>query len=107
MCRPLYRLRDPTAIQGLAIYGILVGFTIVGLYSWSVSRYQSAVAHCQSISVSNVNLCNVSTFDLSLPIHSMISRTRFFFFIGNRLHIQVVGWPSILCSSFAELRPLD
>lgn len=56
MVAPL-RLRDTRAIQGLAIYGILVGVTIVGLYSWSISRYQSAVAHCQTISVSNVNLC--------------------------------------------------
>lgn len=51
------RLRDTLAIQGLAVYGILVGITIIGLYSWSVSRYQSAIPNCGNINISNVTLC--------------------------------------------------
>ena len=53
----MYRLRDSKAIQALALYGFFVGVTIVGLYSWSVNRYQSAVSHCQNVNISNVNLC--------------------------------------------------
>lgn len=53
----LKRLRDSVAIRGLAVYGILVGMTIVGLYSWSINRYQSAVPNCASINISNVTLC--------------------------------------------------
>ena len=57
----MYRLRDSKAIQALALYGFFVGVTIVGLYSWSVNRYQSAVSHCQNVNISNVNLCIYKT----------------------------------------------
>ncbi|KAK4026471.1 uncharacterized protein LOC116927185 [Daphnia magna] len=57
------RLRDTLAIQGLAVYGILVGITIIGLYSWSVSRYQSAIPNCGNINISNVTLCGRVALD--------------------------------------------
>ncbi|EFX82351.1 hypothetical protein DAPPUDRAFT_302560 [Daphnia pulex] len=68
-----HRLRDTRAVQGLAIYGILVGVTIVGLYCWSISRYHSAVSRCQTISVSNVNLCGRVALDSLLVICGILT----------------------------------
>jgi hypothetical protein len=101
------RLRDTRAIQGLAIYGILVGVTIVGLYSWSISRYQSVVDQCQNISVSNVNLCTWTQLTFVWLWYYSTNNLMCLFFIYHHLHIQVVEWLSIPCSLFAEFWPWD
>ena len=52
----LKRLKTSKSIQALALYGFLIGVTMIGVYSWSVNRYQHAVPNCSNIKISNNNL---------------------------------------------------
>ncbi|KZS16606.1 Uncharacterized protein APZ42_017214 [Daphnia magna] len=52
------RMLNSGSIKALAVYSILIGFTLIGLHAWSISSYSNFIDFCELFIFSNeIGLC--------------------------------------------------
>ncbi|XP_045032928.1 uncharacterized protein LOC123474644 [Daphnia magna] len=40
------KFKSSDAVTGMAVVAVLIGITLIGLFSWRISSYQEAIANC-------------------------------------------------------------
>jgi hypothetical protein len=48
-------------VYGMAVVAILIGLTLIGLYSWSIDMYQPLIADCKTPLLDLFKICELGS----------------------------------------------
>ncbi|XP_057376901.1 uncharacterized protein LOC130698110 [Daphnia carinata] len=65
------KLKTSGAVTGMAVVAVLIGITLIGLYSWSIDSYQEAISNCGWVPAAKI--CDRAAIDSLMIISGILA----------------------------------